>query len=196
MMVWQFRGVAFIVSACHFTEYWSKSYSKFSSLLDLVVFFDFVGRLFTAIIVFAFGVNQHFWRESQRRKGRSDGQLFLVSVKRGVAFFALGVLFNALCWEFPANIFDMDILIFYAFAAVILPIFWRMKRWKIVVAAVLVILLQSYIRRNVNVASAWVESVGSGEKEAHEARLAKYNSIRKMEKTKEKRKKEKRKNCF
>eukprot|EP00163_Fabomonas_tropica_P016110 TRINITY_DN2904_c0_g1_i2.p1 TRINITY_DN2904_c0_g1~~TRINITY_DN2904_c0_g1_i2.p1 ORF type:complete len:165 (-),score=5.73 TRINITY_DN2904_c0_g1_i2:45-539(-) len=105
------RAMTYVVASVHFTEYMSWSPTKFSDW-DVYVAFDFGGRLFTAMLTFSFGLNLYFWNRSYTRKGFTFAERTWSQYRRAICFFICGILFNAIIWEFPHNLFDVDILLY------------------------------------------------------------------------------------
>lgn len=73
----------------------------------------FAAPLFT----FLSGVSYRLWLNSQLGKGKSDGDISKVSIRRGLFLFGTGFLFNIFVW-FPEDTFNWDILTFIGFALI------------------------------------------------------------------------------
>ena len=126
--------------------------------MDIFILFDYLGRLFTSIITFSFGMNMYFWRQSQLRRGKSDFQLYIVMLKRAALFFLIALFFNATVWEYPRNLWDVDIMFFYFGAAPLMPLVWRLTPRKAFLVGTVVVLVSTGLGHVYQAKDLWVES--------------------------------------
>jgi len=114
--------------------------------------------------VFAFlsEVSYVLWVRGQQRKGRSEGDISKVSVRRGLFVFFLGFAFNVFVW-FPDDTFNWDVLTFIGAALLLLNVARHVPLPILVLMAVCSVLVSPILRVMADYDAYWVEGYYEGD---------------------------------
>jgi len=110
----------------------------------------FAAPLFT----FLSGVSYRLWADGQRARGRDEGEISKITVRRGLFLILFGFAFNVLVW-LPEDVFNWDILTLIGTAMLALEVARRAPPSVTVVACGLLIGLAPVLRATTDYRAFW-----------------------------------------
>ncbi len=131
----------FVMVMVHFSENLSGYVPPFSGL----------GAPVFAILT---GISYHLWVSGQQSKGKSEQEIFKVSVRRGLFVFWTGFAFNILVW-LPEDTFNWDVLTFIGFGLLFLNLIRSMRLPVVVLIGLMAVLVSPFLRGLADYKAYW-----------------------------------------
>ncbi len=121
-----------------------------------------IAGLGAPIFAFLSGVSYVLWVQGQQRKGRSEGEISKMSVRRGLFVFFLGFAFNVFVW-FPDDTFNWDVLTFIGAGLLLLNLARHVPLPILVLMAVCSVLVSPILRVMADYKAYWVGGYYEGD---------------------------------
>lgn len=106
------------------------------------------------LFTFLSGVSYQLWVSGQEARGRKDGEISKVTVRRGLFIFAVGFLFNVFVW-LPEDTYNWDILTFIGAALVFLNLVRKLPGPIAILICVLVFAISPVLRAVTDYSAYW-----------------------------------------
>jgi uncharacterized membrane protein len=137
------RGLAIILMIqVHFVDDLSSRELSSGWLYDASML---LGSLPAPFFTIVFGLSFGLWVRKQEFLGRQDREITIMSLRRGLFLFALGIVFNFCIW-LPEDTFDWDILTLIGTSFLFLALARKLPAPVLVLICVIVILVSPMLR--------------------------------------------------
>jgi uncharacterized membrane protein len=100
------------------------------------------------------GVSYRLWASGQEARGKSEEDIFKVSVRRGLFVFGVGFAFNILVW-LPEDTFNWDVLTFIGAALLLLNFARRLPLSISLLMAVMALVVSPFLRALAEYQTYW-----------------------------------------
>lgn len=148
------RGLAIILMIqIHFVENLSPREEASAWLYDLSIF---LGSFPAPFFTFVSGLSFALWLRRQKEQGRRDEAITLVTVRRGLFLFGIGIAFNFFLW-LPEDTFNWDVLTLIGSALLLLAVARKLPAPVLALLCVMILLASPPMRVVGDYHAYWVE---------------------------------------
>ncbi len=142
----------------------------FAIWLMIIVHFleNLAGSLWTPagfgapLFSFLVGVSYRLWLRAREAKGVSESEISIITIRRGLFLFGIGMAFNVLVW-LPADTYNWDVLTLIGTGMILLNIARTVPPFVTVFFCIVAFLLAPFLRAMANYPAYWTESYFAGE---------------------------------
>eukprot|EP01098_Paradermamoeba_levis_P005923 TRINITY_DN2466_c0_g1_i2.p1 TRINITY_DN2466_c0_g1~~TRINITY_DN2466_c0_g1_i2.p1 ORF type:complete len:460 (-),score=108.27 TRINITY_DN2466_c0_g1_i2:77-1363(-) len=155
-------------SPIHFLEFWSRSPSEWRNY-DFFVVTDIGSQFVPIVTCYVTGISLFLFFQSLRAKNVPERQIQLTVWRRSIGLFLIALLQNAICWWFPDDLLEVDILFYMSLAQIIVYYLWilpKMRPLMIIPYGVAVFLLWRWAVDAYRLSDSWGEKYGEESIEA------------------------------
>ncbi|MGV3609213.1 MAG: heparan-alpha-glucosaminide N-acetyltransferase domain-containing protein [Planctomycetaceae bacterium] len=146
------RGIAILLMIqVHFVENLSQREASFAWLYDTS---QFLGKFPAPLFTFLSGLSYCLWLRKQHSLGKSEREITLCTLRRGLLLFGAGIAFNVLVW-LPEDTFNWDVLTLIGTSQIFLAFFRTLSNRSIAAICLGIVLASPALRAITDYPAYW-----------------------------------------